>query len=154
MVQHRDRERTSTRRETETGRQRQLGKENQYREIDKREREKNSYLHRYKQVDGQRERERERETASQPDRRRNNCPKKIYFGRGSHGLVVTGGDSCPEGRWFESQHRILDGHFFTYICCKNCNVCLKKTKINEKEAGMAHFFKKNYFVLTVKGCKW
>ena len=152
MVQHRDRERTSTRRETETGRQRQLGKENQYREIDKREREKNSYLHRYKQVDGQRERE--RETASQPDRRRNNCPKKIYFGRGSHGLVVTGGDSCPEGRWFESQHRILDGHFFTYICCKNCNVCLKKTKINEKEAGMAHFFKKNYFVLTVKGCKW
>ena len=67
MVQHRDRERTSTRRETETGRQRQLGKENQYREIDKREREKNSYLHRYKQVDGQRERERERQPASQID---------------------------------------------------------------------------------------
>ena len=22
----------------------------------------------------------------------------------------------------------LDGHFFTLICCKNCNVCLKKTK--------------------------
>ena len=65
MVQHRDRERTSTRRETETGRQRQLGKENQYREIDKREREKNSYLHRYKQVDGQRERD--RQPASQID---------------------------------------------------------------------------------------
>ena len=27
--------------------------------------------------------------------------------------------------------------FFTYICCKNCNdVCLKRPKINEKEAGV------------------
>ena len=24
------------------------------------------------------------------------------------------------------------------IYCKNCNDCLKKTKINEKEAGLAH----------------
>ena len=23
-----------------------------------------------------------------------------------------------KGHGFESQHRILDGHFFTYICCK------------------------------------
>ena len=30
---------------------------------------------------------------------------------GSPGLVVMGGDSCSEGRGFESQHRILDGHF-------------------------------------------
>ena len=27
------------------------------------------------------------------------------------GLVVMGGDSCSEGRGFESQHRILDGHY-------------------------------------------
>ena len=27
------------------------------------------------------------------------------------GLVVMGGDSCPEGCGFESQHRILDEHF-------------------------------------------
>ena len=27
------------------------------------------------------------------------------------GLVVTGGDSCTEGRGFESQHQILDGYF-------------------------------------------
>ena len=34
--------------------------------------------------------------------------------------------------------------FFTFICCKNCNVCFKKTKINEKVgAGMAHL--KNLF---------
>ena len=40
-----------------------------------------------------------------------------------------GGDSCSEGRGFESEHRILDGHIFPYICCKNCNdVCLKKTE--------------------------
>ena len=30
---------------------------------------------------------------------------------GSPGLVVMGGDSCPEGCVFESQHCILDGHF-------------------------------------------
>ena len=30
---------------------------------------------------------------------------------GSLGLVVMGGDSCSKGRGFESQHRILDGHF-------------------------------------------
>ena len=30
---------------------------------------------------------------------------------GSPGLVVMGGDSCSKGRGFESQHRLLDGHF-------------------------------------------
>ena len=30
--------------------------------------------------------------------------------------MVVGGDSCPEGRGFESQHLILDGQFFTLIC--------------------------------------
>ena len=30
--------------------------------------------------------------------------------------------------------------FFTYICCKNCDdVCLKRLKINEKEAGAGPF---------------
>ena len=42
--------------------------------------------------------------------------KKI-LGRSS-GLVVMGGDSCPEGRGFESQHHILDEHVFTLICCQ------------------------------------
>ena len=32
--------------------------------------------------------------------------------------------------------------FFTYICCKNCNdVCLKRPKINEKEARVGPFKK-------------
>ena len=61
------------------------------------------------------------------------------------GLVVMGRDSCSKGHGFESQHRILDGHFFTYICCKNRGVCLKRPKIkNEKEAKVGPFFKKNY----------
>ena len=29
---------------------------------------------------------------------------------GISGIVVMGGDSCPEGHMFESQHHILDGH--------------------------------------------
>ena len=55
--------------------------------------------------------------------------------------MVMGGDSCSEGRGFESQHHILDEHFFTLICCKNSNVCLKRQR-DKKEVGMANFFKK------------
>ena len=54
--------------------------------------------------------------------------------------MVMGRDSRSEGHGFESQHCILDGHFFTYICCKNCNVCLKRPKINKKEARVGPFF--------------
>ena len=55
--------------------------------------------------------------------------------------MLMGKDSRSEGRGLESRHRIPDGHFFTYISCKNCNdVCLKRPKINEKEAGVGPFF--------------
>ena len=57
--------------------------------------------------------------------------------------MVMRGDSRSKGRGFESRRRILDGHFFTLICCKNCIVCLKRPKINGKEAGVGPFFKKN-----------
>ena len=33
----------------------------------------------------------------------------------SPGLVVMGRDSCFKGHGLESQHRILDGHFVTFI---------------------------------------
>ena len=57
--------------------------------------------------------------------------------------MVMGRDSRSKSRGFDSRHRILDGHFFTYICCKNCNgVCLEGPKINEKEAGVGPFKKK------------
>ena len=49
----------------------------------------------------------------------------FVFG-GSPGLVVMGGDTCSEGRWFESQLCILDGHFSHLL--QNCNVCLKRWK--------------------------
>ena len=53
-------------------------------------------------------------------------------------------DSRSEGHGFEFQYHILNGCFFTYICCKNCNVCLKRPKINEKEAGVGPFFLKKW----------
>ena len=53
------------------------------------------------------------------------------------GLVVMGRDSCSEGCGFKSQHDILD--FLTFICGKNCIVCLKNE--NKKRPGMAHLKK-------------
>ena len=47
---------------------------------------------------------------------------------------------------FQSQYRILDGHFFTFICCKVWNVCLKRRK-NKKEAGDGtYIYNKNVHV--------
>ena len=59
--------------------------------------------------------------------------------------MVMGGDPRFEGRGFKSRHRILNGNCLTYICFKNSNdVCLKRTKINEKETEVGPFnFKKN-----------
>ena len=37
----------------------------------------------------------------------------------------------------------MDMTFFTFICCKNCIVCLKRPKINKKEAGVGPIFLKN-----------
>ena len=36
----------------------------------------------------------------------------------------------------------MDMTFFTFICCKNFIVCLKRPKINKKEAGVGPIFKK------------
>ena len=60
----------------------------------------------------------------------------------SPGLVVMGDDSCLRGCGFESQRRILDGHFFALICCKNCIICLKRPKINKKRPRLAKFIDK------------
>ena len=58
-------------------------------------------------------------------RKKDNHTERV---RESPGLVVMGRDSRSEGPGFKSSHRILDGHFFTYNCCKNCNDCLKRPK--------------------------
>ena len=56
------------------------------------------------------------------------------------GLVVMGGDSCSDGHGFESQHRILDGHFLHWFVVKIVSLFVEKTKINKKRGrGMAHF---------------
>ena len=57
--------------------------------------------------------------------------------KGSPGLVVMGGDSRSEDCKFKSQHCILDGNFFTLICCKICNFRLKKTENKRKTGGSA-----------------
>ena len=43
--------------------------------------------------------------------------KKLRKMGGSPAIVVMGGDSCSEGRGFESRFSILDGDIFTNICC-------------------------------------
>ena len=56
-----------------------------------------------------------------------------------------GSDYQSEGRGFEYQYiPVLDGHFFTLICWKNCAIV--SLKINEKEAGNGPFKKSKQVV--------
>ena len=48
--------------------------------------------------------------------------------------MVIGEDSCSRGPEFESDTRGPRFESSTLICFKICIVCLKRTKINEKEA--------------------
>ena len=58
--------------------------------------------------------------------------------------MVMGGGSCSKGLGFKSWHHILDGHFLTYICCKNgTDVSLKRPKINYKRSRVGPFKKVN-----------
>ena len=44
---------------------------------------------------------------------------------------------------------------FTFICCKNCNdVCLKRPKINEKEAGVGPCLKNGQFTQAFTNMPW
>ena len=65
--------------------------------------------------------------------------KQKCLGGTSPGLVVMGDNSFLRGCGLKSQRRILDGHFFTLICCKNSIVRLKIPKINKKRPGLVHF---------------
>ena len=53
--------------------------------------------------------------------------------------MVIGDNSFWRVRGFESWCCILDGH--DMICCKSYIVCLKRPKINGKEAGVGPFKK-------------
>ena len=46
--------------------------------------------------------------------------------------MVMGRDSRSKGRGFDSQRRILDGHFSHLFVVKIVKVCLKRPKINNK----------------------
>ena len=49
----------------------------------------------------------------------------------------------PKLKRFESRHQILDGHFFTLICCTNC--LFEKTENIRKMARYGPFFNKTTF---------
>ena len=53
--------------------------------------------------------------------------------------MVKKGYSSSESRGFESEHHVLDGHFFTLICCKNSIDVWPN--INEKVSGDGPFLK-------------
>ena len=44
--------------------------------------------------------------------------------------------------------------FFTFICCKNCNVWLKDENKFKKEAGVGPFFLKKIDTLTQSESEW
>ena len=54
-----------------------------------------------------------------------------------------GGDSCSTGCEFESRHRILDGHYFTYIFVVKFVMCLKRRKKLKRVRGWHIFLKKS-----------
>ena len=54
-------------------------------------------------------------------------------------LVVMEGDSCSKGSEFESQHHIMDGHFFTYLFAEKIVILFENDEKNEKIAGLDHF---------------
>ena len=64
----------------------------------------------------------------------NPVKKNLLSRGGSPGVVVIGGDSCPEGCGFKSQHRITGWIFYSYICCK-IKMFVGKDENKQKEAG-------------------
>ena len=53
-----------------------------------------------------------------------------------------GGHLYSRSLWVQIQAPFTWWTFFTFICYRNCNVCLKRWKSNEKEAEDGPFFKK------------
>ena len=79
---------------------------------------------------------------------------KKYFEGGSPGLVVMGDDSRLESRRFESRCFMLDGYFHICLLYKNCNIYLKRLKINVKEARICPIKKTNILNLEAAIAEW
>ena len=62
--------------------------------------------------------------------------------------MVMGGDSISKGCEFESQHCILDGHFFTFLFVVKKKFLFENMKIKKKEAGVGPFLR-----IIFKGCR-
>ena len=58
-----------------------------------------------------------------------------------------GDDSSSRDHGFESRRRILDGHFSHWFVVKFVLFVWKRSKINEKEAGVGPFKKKNCTII-------
>ena len=55
------------------------------------------------------------------------------------------------GSWVQIPAPFTGWTFFIFICCINCDVCLKRRKPNKKRPGMAHvFLKKKQILLQVQ----
>ena len=81
------------------------------------------------------------------------CPKINPVKQRTQGLVVMWGDSHSEGCGFESQCHILDGYFFSWICCKIVLMFVwKGRKYTKKMPGMARFFLKKYQLSLGREC--
>ena len=61
---------------------------------------------------------------------------------GIPGLVVMGGDSWSKGHRFESQHHLLDGHFFTFVVVKIIKFVWKDENKRKRVRGWPIFLKK------------
>ena len=65
--------------------------------------------------------------------------------RGSPGLVAMGEDSFSGGRWLDSQHRLLDGHFL-HLFVVSLLYLFVKGKINKKRLEIANFYYSNVYI--------
>ena len=70
----------------------------------------------------------------------------------SSGLVVMGGDSCSKGHVFNSQHHILDGHFFSYLFVVKFVLCVCKDENKWKRGQGWPVFMKKYCRLLANAC--
>ena len=70
---------------------------------------------------------------------------KMFILGESPGLVVMGWDSCSEGRGFESQRHLLDGHdiFSHWFVVKTVLYCFFEKTENKRKRGRARPFLKN-----------
>ena len=72
--------------------------------------------------------------------------KNVFLMGGSPGLVVMGGDSCSKDCGFESQHRILYGHF-SQLFAVNIVVFVRKDENKRKTGRGWPIFAKNVFLI-------